>query len=33
VKPAIISTGARRDETIILEQPFKKVAARGTKSR
>ena len=23
VKPAIISTGARRDETIILEQPFK----------
>jgi adenylosuccinate synthase len=24
VKPAIISTGARRDETIILEQPFKK---------
>jgi adenylosuccinate synthase len=28
VKPAIISTGARRDETIILEQPFKKAAAR-----
>ncbi|MCK9418667.1 MAG: adenylosuccinate synthase [Nitrospirae bacterium] len=28
VKPAIISTGARRDETIILEQPFKKTAAR-----
>jgi adenylosuccinate synthase len=25
VKPAIISTGARRDETIILEQPFQKV--------
>ena len=24
VKPAIISTGARRDETIMLEQPFKK---------
>ncbi len=24
VKPSIISTGARRDETIILEQPFKK---------
>jgi len=23
VKPAIISTGARRDETIVLEQPFK----------
>jgi len=28
VKPSIISTGARRDETIILEQPFKKVAAK-----
>jgi adenylosuccinate synthase len=28
VKPAIISTGARRSETIILEQPFKKAAAR-----
>jgi adenylosuccinate synthase len=29
VKPAIISTGARRDETIVLQQPFKKpVAAR-----
>jgi adenylosuccinate synthase len=28
VKPAIISTGARRDETIILEQPFKKKAAK-----
>jgi adenylosuccinate synthase len=28
VKPSIISTGARRDETIILEQPFKKAAAR-----
>ncbi len=26
VKPSIISTGARRDETIILEQPFKKTA-------
>ena len=24
VKPSIISTGARRDETIILEQPFRK---------
>jgi adenylosuccinate synthase len=28
VKPAIISTGARRDETIIVEQPFKKTAKR-----
>ena len=28
VKPSIISTGARRDETIILEQPFKKKAAK-----
>ena len=28
VKPSIISTGARRDETIILEQPFKKTAAK-----
>ncbi len=28
VKPSIISTGARRDETIIIEQPFKKPAAR-----
>ncbi len=28
VKPAIISTGARRDETIILEQPFKKKATK-----
>ncbi len=28
VKPTIISTGARRDETIILEQPFKKAAAK-----
>jgi adenylosuccinate synthase len=28
VKPSIISTGARRDETIILEQPFKKASAR-----
>jgi adenylosuccinate synthase len=28
VKPAIISTGACRDETIILEQPFKKAAAK-----
>jgi adenylosuccinate synthase len=26
VKPAIVSTGARRDETIILERPFKKAA-------
>ncbi len=32
VKPAIISTGARRDETIILEQPFKKAPALRTKS-
>ncbi len=28
VKPAIISTGARRDETIMLEQPFKKTAKK-----
>jgi adenylosuccinate synthase len=28
VKPSIISTGARRDETIILEQPFKKAAGK-----
>ena len=27
VKPSIISTGPRRDETIVLEQPFKKAAA------
>lgn len=29
VKPAIISTGARRDETIILERPFKKVVVKS----
>jgi adenylosuccinate synthase len=28
VKPAIISTGARRDETIILEKPFQKTAVK-----
>ena len=28
MKPAIISTGARRDETIILEQPFKKAGRK-----
>jgi adenylosuccinate synthase len=28
VKPAIISTGARRDETIMLQQPFKGAAKR-----
>jgi adenylosuccinate synthase len=28
VKPSIISTGARRDETIILEKPFQKAAKR-----
>ena len=33
VKPAIISTGARRDETIILEQPFKKAETRGRKAK
>jgi adenylosuccinate synthase len=33
VKPAIISTGARRDETILLEQPFKKAATRGLKAK
>lgn len=29
VKPSIISTGARRDETIILEQPFRKQAKKN----
>jgi adenylosuccinate synthase len=29
VKPAIISTGARRDETIILEKPFQKTAVKA----
>jgi adenylosuccinate synthase len=29
VKPAIISTGARRDETIILQQPFQKAFKKG----
>ncbi len=29
VKPAIISTGARRDETIILQQPFQNTARKG----
>ena len=29
VKPSIISTGARRDETIILQQPFRKPAKKG----
>jgi adenylosuccinate synthase len=28
VKPAIISTGARRDETIILENPFQKATKK-----
>ncbi len=28
VKPAIISTGARRDETIVMHQPFKKTAKK-----
>ncbi len=28
VKPSIISTGARRDETIILQQPFKKTVKK-----
>jgi len=28
VKPSIISTGPRRDETIILEQPFRKTAKK-----
>jgi len=31
VKPAIISTGPRRDETIIIQQPFKKTEVRGIK--
>lgn len=29
VKPSIISTGARRDETIVLEQPFRRTGAGG----
>jgi adenylosuccinate synthase len=29
VKPSIISTGARRDETIILEQPFRKASPKA----
>ena len=33
VKPAIISTGARRDETILLEQPFKKTETRRRKAK
>ena len=37
VKPAIVSTGPRRDETIILEQPFKRILkkakTRAKKSR
>jgi len=33
VKPSIISTGARRDETIILEQPFKKTSPLRAKLR
>jgi adenylosuccinate synthase len=33
VKPSIISTGARRDETIMLEQPFKKAAPRSVRAR
>ncbi len=28
VKPSVISTGARRDETIVLQQPFKKTAGK-----
>jgi adenylosuccinate synthase len=33
VKPTIISTGPRRDETIILEQPFKKGVQGRAKTR
>ena len=33
VQPSIISTGARRDETIILEQPFKKAGVKARKAR
>jgi len=33
VKASIISTGARRDETIVLEQPFKKTLPPRAKSR
>jgi adenylosuccinate synthase len=32
VKPAIISTGARRDETIVLEKPFQKAAVKGKRA-
>ncbi|HUL01318.1 MAG TPA: adenylosuccinate synthase [Nitrospirota bacterium] len=32
VKPTIISTGPRREETIFLERPFKKSGRDGTKS-
>jgi adenylosuccinate synthase len=28
MKPSIVSTGPRRDETIILEQPFKKTGKK-----
>ena len=33
VRPSIISTGARRDETVMLEQPFKKVALPNARKR
>ncbi len=33
VKPSLISTGARRDETIILERPFQKPAVKKTAAR
>jgi adenylosuccinate synthase len=33
VKPAIISTGARRNETILLEQPFQKTVTKGRKAK
>jgi len=33
VKPAIISTGARRDETIILQKPFTRVASGNLRIR
>ncbi len=33
VKPSIISTGARRDETVMLEQPFKKTAPSSIRAR
>jgi adenylosuccinate synthase len=33
VQPSIISTGARRDETVMLEQPFRKAAPPSVRTR